>query len=194
MNKISILFISILLVVSLSAQPTKWGFDPAHSKVKFSVAHMMISEVDGQFNKYDGTVSAEQKNFSDAQISFTIDVNSIDTDNADRDKHLKSPDFFNTDEHPSISFKSTGMKPDGEGKYKLTGDFTMLGVTKPITLDVKFGGTIKDPYGNTKAGFKITGTINRNDWGLKYNSVMDTGGLMIGEEVDIVCNIELIRQ
>lgn len=193
--KKTVLSLSILLlaIISLSAQETKWGFDKAHSKIQFDVNHMVISEVSGQFQEYEGTIVTSKKDFSDARINFSIDVKSIDTDNEDRDKHLRSADFFNVEKYPKITFSSKEMKKVGENLYQLIGDLVLLGVTKEVTLDAKYGGTVKDPYGNVKAGFKITGVIDRTDFGLKYNSVMDTGGLMLGEEIAIICKIELIK-
>lgn len=190
----AIIAVLTLIVFSATAQKTKWTFDKVHSKIQFDIAHMVISEVTGQFHDYEGEVFSDEKDFSDAKIDFNINVNSIDTDDEKRDGHLKGADFFDAAKYPKITFKSTSMKKAGENRYKLTGDFTMHGVTKAITLDVKYGGTIKDPYGNTKAGFKITGIIDRTDFGLKYNSVMDSGGLMLGEEVIITCKVELVKQ
>ena len=194
MKKTFLILSSLILVfTSIYAQETKWAFDKAHSKIQFDVSHMVISEVSGQFKEYDGVVISTNEDFSDAKINFSIDVTSIDTDNEDRDKHLRSADFFDVAKYPKITFKSKSMKKIGENQYKLTGDLTMHGITKEVTLDVKYGGTVKDPYGNIKAGFKITGVINRTDFGLKYNSVMDNGGMLIGEEVTITCKVELIK-
>lgn len=193
MRRLGLLVTTILLVTFANAQTTNWNIDASHSNIRFSVSHMVISEVEGNFTKYEGTVTASEADFSDAQVTFTIDVSSINTNDTDRDDHLRGEDFFNVDKNPSIIFKSKSMEKVGENKYKVTGDFTMNGVTKEITMDAKYGGTIKDPWGNTKAGFKISGTIDRTLWGLKYNSKMDTGGLMIGEEIEIVCNIELVK-
>lgn len=190
---ILILSILFLAIISVSAQETKWNFDKAHSKIQFDVVHMVISEVSGQFQEYEGTVLTSKEDFSDAKIDFSIDVKSIDTDNEDRDKHLRSADFFDVEKYPKITFLSKKMKKVGKNQYKLTGDFTLHGVTKEVTLDAKYGGTVKDTYGNIKAGFKITGVINRTDFGLKYNSIMDTGGLMIGEDITITCKVELIK-
>ncbi|PLX04827.1 MAG: polyisoprenoid-binding protein [Marinilabiliales bacterium] len=194
MKKLSIL-LSFMLIASLGmyAQKTTYGFDKAHTNVRFTISHMVITEVDGNFSDFEGKVVTTKEDFSDADISFTIQVASINTDDDKRDEHLRSPDFFDVANHPEITFKSTSMEKVSDKKYKLSGDLTMHGVTKNITLDVKYGGTIVDPWGNTKAGFKLTGEINRLDWGLKYNSVMDSGGLLIGEEVGIVCNVQLIK-
>lgn len=193
MRRLGLLVSAILLVVITNAQTTNWNIDASHSNVRFSVSHMVISEVEGNFTKFEGTVATSKEDFSDAVVSFTIDVSSVNTNDADRDDHLKGEDFFNVDKNPSIIFKSTSMEKVGENKFKVTGDFTMNGVTKEITLNAKYGGTINDPWGNTRAGFKISGTIDRTLWGLKYNSKMDTGGLMIGEEIEIVCKIELVK-
>ena len=192
-NKLIVFMLLLSWVVSVSAQEAKWSFDNAHSKIQFDVAHMVISEVSGQFHDYEGIVVTTKEDFSDAKIDFSIDVKSIDTDAENRDTHLKSADFFDATKYPKIIFKSKTMKKAGTNRYKLTGNFSMHGVTKEITLDVKYGGTIKDPYGNLKAGFKITGVIDRTDFGLTYNSVMETGGLIIGEDVTITCKIELIK-
>jgi polyisoprenoid-binding protein YceI len=193
MRKLGLTMGAILMVALTYAQTANWGFDQSHSSVRFAVSHMVISEVEGNFTDFEGTVTSNKADFSDASIVFSIIVGSIDTDDEKRDEHLRGGDFFNVEKFPTIKFKSTSMEKVGDNKFKVTGDFTMLSVTKEVTFDVKYGGTIKDPWGNTKAGFKVTGTIDRTDWGLKYNSTMDTGGVMIGEDVDIVCNFELIK-
>lgn len=193
MRKLGVLTAALLMAAFLQAQTSNWGFDKSHSNVRFAVSHMVISEVEGNFSEFEGNVESGKADFSDAKVDFTLVVNSINTADEDRDAHLKNEDFFSTDKYPTIKFSSKSMKKAGDNKYKLTGDFSMMGVTKSITLDAKYNGTVTDPWGNTKAGFKITGTIDRTEWGLKYNSTMDTGGLMIGEDVGIVCNIELIK-
>lgn len=195
MKKVKLISAVLLIAaLSASAQKTTWSFDKTHSKVQFDISHMVISEVSGRFLDYEGTVLADKGDFSDAKIDFSIDVKSIDTDDEKRDQHLRSPDFFDAAQYPKITFKGKSMKKIGENKYKLTGDFTLHGVTKTIELNVVYGGTVKDPYGNIKAGFKVTGVINRTDFGLKYNSIIDSGGLMIGEEVTIICKFELIKK
>ena len=193
MRKLITTMAAIMMVVLTYAQTANWGFDQSHSNVRFAISHMVISEVEGNFNSYEGTVRSTKSDFSDAVVKFTINVTSIDTDDEKRDEHLRNEDFFNVEKFPTITFQSTSIKIIGKNKYEVTGDFTMLGITKEITMNAAYGGTIVDPWGNTKAGFKVTGTIDRTDWGLKYNSTMDTGGLMIGEDVDIVCNFELIK-
>ncbi len=193
MKKLSITLVAIFFVAFTYAQTANWGFDQSHSNVRFAVSHMVISEVEGNFGSFEGTVRSKTDDFSDAAIEFTINVTSIDTDDKKRDDHLRNEDFFNVEKFPTMKFESNSIKKISDNKLEVTGQFTMNGVTKEITLDAKHGGTINDPWGNTKAGFKVTGTINRTDWGLKYNSKLDTGGLMIGEEVDITCNFELIK-
>lgn len=183
----------MLGLISATAQNTKWAFDKSHSKIQFDVDHMVISEVSGQFHEYDGTILSDKADFSDAKIDFFIEVKSIDTDDEKRDGHLQSADFFDVAKYPKIIFKSTSMKKVGNKLYKLTGELTMHGVTKTVTLDAKYGGTITDPYGNVKAGFKVSGVIDRTAFDLKYNSAMDSGGLMIGEEVTITCKLELLK-
>jgi len=188
-------FLAIFLIaVSANFAQTKWDVDKSHSKVGFSVAHLVIAEVEGKFNNFNGTIVTNGDNFEDAKIDFTIDVNSIDTDNDGRDKHLKSDDFFNAEKFPNITFKAKSMTKIGDKKYKLIGDFTMRDVTKEIALDVKFNGMTKDPWGNTKAGFKITGEANRFDYGLKWNKTVETGGLVVGDMVTLLINLELAKQ
>ena len=194
MKKISLL-LTVLFTAGFSvhAQDT-WKFDAAHSNIKFNVEHLVISEVSGQFKTFDGEFKSGGEDFSGSEISFTIDVNSIDTENEKRDGHLKSDDFFSAEKFPSITFVGKSMeKVDGKN-YKLTGDLTIRDVTKTVELNVKHGGTIVDNRGNTKAGFKITGAINRFDYGLKWNAAMEAGGLVVGEDVEIICNVELQKQ
>ena len=191
MKKLS-LVIAFFSLVTLNAQ-TKWGFDPSHSSVRFAVNHMVISEVEGQFLTYEGTIETSKDDFSDAKINFVVDVASVDTDNEKRDGHLKSADFFETETYPKMTFKSTSIETKAKGKYVVKGNLSLHGVTKEVTLNMSYGGTVKDPWGNTKAGLKVTGNINRTDFGLKYNSVMETGGLLIGEDVAITCKFELVK-
>lgn len=191
MKKLSIT-IALFSLALVQAQTT-WNFDPAHSSIRFAVDHMVISEVEGQFSTYEGSVIATNDDFSDAKINFVIDVNSVDTDNEKRDAHLKNADFFETEKYPKMTFVSTSVEKITEGKYNLKGKLTLHGVTKEISLAMTYGGTVKDPWGNTKAGLKVTGVINRTDFGLKYNSVLEAGSLMIGEEVTITCKVELVK-
>lgn len=173
------------------AQATKmWKVDNVHSAVKFSVSHLVISEVDGSFKVYNGSISTTKDDFSDAVIDFSIDVNSINTDNAMRDGHLKGDDFFNAATYPTMTFKSTSFKKKEGNMYELVGNLTVRNVTKKVVFDVKYGGTVKDAYGNTKAGFKATGSINRFDYGLKWNALTEAGGATVGAEVSLSANLE----
>lgn len=191
MKKLSIL-IAVFGISMMSAQ-SKWNIDASHSSIRFAVDHMVISEVEGIFSTYEGSIITTKADFSDAKINFTVDVNSVNTDNAKRDEHLRGADFFETEKYPKMTFVSTSVQKTGENKYSLTGKLSLHGVTKEITLAMTYGGTTKDPWGNTKAGLKVTGVINRSDFGLKYNSVLEAGSLMIGEEVTITAKVELAK-
>lgn len=173
---------------------TTWVVDPIHSDVQFKIKHLVISTVTGAFNQFEGSATATGEGFDDVKANLKIDVKSIDTKNADRDGHLKTGDFFDADTHPEITFSSTGWKKVGEDEFELNGNLTLKGITKPVTLKVEFGGIEKDAYGNTKAGFEITGKINRKEFGLTYNSLTETGGLALGEEIKLVSNIQLAKQ
>lgn len=177
---------------SLSAQ-TKWVIDPIHSSVNFNIEHLVISEVEGKFNKYNGTISTAKPDLTDAVIEFSIDVNSIDTDNEMRDKHLIADDFFDAAKYPKMTFKSTSFKKVSANKYVLTGNLTIHGITKPAKFDVTYGGTAKDGYGNVKAGFKAKGIINRFDYGLKYNSLTEAGGATLGKDVEIDLKLQFAQ-
>lgn len=194
MKKLVLKTLTVLALMSGSAFAQKWNLDKSHSKVTFSVTHMMISETEGKFKIYDGSVTSSKEDFTDAQIEFSIDVNSIDTDDEARDKHLKSDDFFNAEKFPTMKFKGKQLKKVSGKNYKLIGDLTIRDVTKPVEMDVVFGGIQKDPWGNTKAGFKVKGAINRKEYGLKWNAALETGGVVVSEEVNIECHIELAKQ
>lgn len=190
MKKINALLAFTLLTGAAFAQTT-WMIDKSHSKVGFSVAHMAVSEVEGKFNDFEGTIVSKTEDFNGAQVEFTAKTASIDTDNERRDGHLKSPDFFEAEKYPDTKFKGTLVK-DG-GKYKLKGDFTMHGVTKPVEFDVTYGGTINHGRG-TKAGFKLTGKINRQDYGLTWSNKVPTGEMVVGDEVELVVKVELDKK
>ncbi|MCB2204527.1 YceI family protein [bacterium] len=189
-------FLPLLLVgLTLTAtSQTTWRFDHAHSKIGFGVTHMVIAEVDGNFKDYEGTVTTKGDDFSNASVKFTVDVASIDTDNDKRDDHLRSDDFFNASKFPKMVFVGTSMKKTGKNTYKLMGDLTIRDVTKPVTLDVKHNGTIKDPWGNTRAGFHMTGALNRFDYNLKWNTLTEMGGAVVGKEVRLDIDVELIQE
>lgn len=175
------------------AQDTYWTIDPVHTTIGFNATHLVISEVSGKFLEFSGNVkSLNDENFSNADVSLTIFTASVDTDNAERDKHLKSKDFFDVNRHPRMTFKSTRVRRLQGDEYKLYGDLTINGITKPVVLDLKHGGTIVDPIdGITKAGFKLSGVINRYDFGLKWNIAKAAESFAVGEEVELVCNVRL---
>ena len=191
MKNLLVLSAFVLFTLFAAKAEDTWSLDASHSNVKFEVTHLVVSTVEGSFKKFDGTLKSSKADFSDAVINFTVDINSINTENEKRDAHLKSDDFFNAEKYPTMSFKSTSFKPAGKGKYKLTGDLTIRDVTKKVTFDVTFGGTVKDPWGNTKAGFKAKTKINRFDYHLKWDSKIETGGLVVSKDVDIMLNVEL---
>lgn len=193
-NLFSTAALSVMMIGGITAQ-TNWKVDASHSKLGFSVVHMMVAETEGKFKVFDGAVNSKSEmDFTDAAISFTADAASINTEDEKRDGHLKSPDFFDVAKFPNISFKSTSMKPDGKGKttYILEGELTMHGVTKKVKLNaIGASKTVKDPYGNIKNGFKVTGTVNRKDFGLMWNAALEAGGVAVSDEVQITLNIEL---
>jgi polyisoprenoid-binding protein YceI len=191
--KNSLVILSTVIASAVSAQST-WKADVSHSSVKFSVAHLVVSETEGTFKVYDANVAAAKDDFTDAKIDFTIDVNSINTDNEMRDKHLKSDDFFNAEKFPKIVFKGISFKKVSGNKYVLEGDLTIRDVTKKVKLDVVYGGTVKDPYGNTKAGFKVTGVVDRLAYGLKWNALTEAGGAVVGKDVELTAKLELQKQ
>lgn len=169
-----------------------WTYDPLHTKIQFTARHLIISEVAGHFNKFDIKLTAD-KDFTDSEVEVTIDVNSIDTGIVDRDNHLKSPDFFEAEKYPQITFKSTKVEKVDDEEFKLFGDFTIKNITKPIELKVIYGGTITDPWGKTRAGFKVLGSINRFDYDLKWNALIETGGAVVGKTINIVCDVEVVK-
>ena len=167
---------------------SKWSIDAMHSEVEFKVKHLMISTVTGKFSSYSGDIESSNEDFTEAKISFTADVKSISTGNEQRDGHLQSDDFFNSESFPQIKFISTGM-----GKNKLVGDLTIRDVTKSVELNIEYNGKMNDPYGNTKAGFEVSGKINRSDFDLKWSATTEAGGIVVSDEVKIICNIQLIK-
>lgn len=190
----SLIFSFLLFTTYLaSAQGTVWNLDRSHSSVNFEVDHMVVSETSGQFKDFSMNVKSDKADFTDAVFDITMKVESINTDDEKRDGHLKSGDFFDAAKYPTITFKGRKFQKVKGNVYKVTGDMTMHGVTKTLTLNAKFNGTVKDPWGNTRAGIKVTGEIDRYAFGLKYNSTLEAGGLAVGQMVRINCNIELIK-
>ena len=174
---------------------TTWVLDPTHSEVQFKIKHLMITNVTGSFTSFEVNATTEDEDFSKATISFKALVDSISTNNEQRDAHLKSADFFEAEKFPAITFTSTKADSiDIDGTFNLYGDLTIKEVTKNVKLNVEFGGVTKDPYGNTKAGFTISGKINRKDFGLSWNAALETGGVMVSEEVRISSEIQLVKQ
>lgn len=168
---------------------TKWILDKSHSEVQFKVKHMVISTVSGEFLDFDAHAETADDSFANPSFEFEAKVDSINTKNPQRDEHLKSDDFFNAGEFPALSFKGKGL----EGN-KLNGEITIKGVTKPITLNADFGGVIKDPYGNQRAGFEFEGEVNRKDFGLNWSATTEAGGLVVADKVKLIVNLELIKQ
>lgn len=176
-----------------AAVKTKWGVDASHSEVQFKVKHLVIATVTGFFRKFSGAVESESEDFDGAKVNFSIDTTSIDTNVADRDGHLKSPDFFAADQYPTIEFKNGVLKKVSGENYKLTGDLTIKDVTKRVELTAEFNGIVADPWGNTRAGFEINGVINRKDYNLTWSAVTEAGKLVVADDVKLHFNIEVVK-
>ncbi len=172
---------------------TTWAIDPMHSEVQFKIKHLVISTVTGSFKKFDGKMVTEGNDFSNAQVNFTMDVKSIDTNQAQRDGHLQGNDFFESDLYPEIKFQSTSFTKENLNNYKMIGNLTIKGVTKPVALDVEYGGFEKDMYGNFKHGFEVTGKVNRREFGMTYNALTEAGGLTLGEDIKLSANIQVVK-
>ncbi len=173
---------------------TTWSLDPAHSEVQFKIKHLVISTVTGTFKVFGGSVVSNGEDFENSTINFSIDTNSIDTNQADRDGHLKSDDFFASEKYPTINFSSTAIVKVSETEFKLIGDLTIRDVTKSVTLDAELGGIMVDPYGNTKVGFEVNGKINRKDFGLTWSAVTEAGGVVVSDEVKLHINVQFAKQ
>jgi polyisoprenoid-binding protein YceI len=171
---------------------TKWIIDPTHSEVAFKVKHLVISTVTGYFRKFEGAAESASEDFNGASVTFSLDVNTIDTNQSDRDQHLKSADFFDTASFPSIAF--AGKLVNQGGEYQLQGDFTLKGITQQVTLDVTYGGTVADPYGQTKAGFEIEGKLNRKDFGLTWSAITEAGSVVVSDQVRLQLSVQLVKQ
>ena len=196
-NWISSSLIALVLVIAapLAASADTWQIDPVHTTVGFSVRHMMISNVRGQFTKVAGTITAKDSDPASVKVEATIETSSIDTRSADRDADLKSANFLDVAKYPTMTFKSKKIEPAGTGKWKMVGDLTLHGVTKEVTLDVE-GPTapIKDPYGNTRAGASATTKINRKDFGLTWSKALEAGGAVVGDEVTVSIDVEAVKK
>ncbi|TCJ14426.1 polyisoprenoid-binding protein [Flaviaesturariibacter flavus] len=173
---------------------TKWSLDPTHSELGFKIRHLMITNVSGSFQTFSVEAETEGTDFTTAKISVTADMASISTNNAQRDAHLRTADFFETEKHPELKFVSTRIEKVGSENFTLYGDLTLKGVTRPVKLNVEFSGVTKDPWGGERAGFTVNGKINRSDWGVSFNGALETGGVMLGEEVKIHSEAQLVKQ
>ncbi len=182
-----------MTTASTAVQPYlagSWTIDPVHTDVSFTVKHMMVSKVRGKFNVFSGDVVTGESPV-DSSVSATIDLSSIDTGNSDRDNHIRSADFFEVETHATMTYRSTGVRLDGDG-YVLDGELTLKGVTRPISLDLELGGFGPDPFGGTRAGFTATGELKRSDFGVDFNAVLETGGVVVSDKVAITLEIEAV--
>ena len=180
---------------ALVTTQTRWSIDQAHCEIAFKVRHLMIAHVKGTFKIFDASIYTNSTDFLTTEVDLWIDPASISTGDSKRDEHLKSPEFFDVDKHKQITFTSSTIgKPGPDGTQELWGELTIIGITKNVKLNVLFGGLVKDPWGNEKAGFTISGKINRSDWGLVWNANIESGGVMVSDEVMISCEIELINK
>ena len=173
---------------------TKWLLDPMHSELQFKIKHLMISNVSGALKNFHAEVETEEEDFSTAKISLIAEMDSISTNNEQRDAHLRNADFFEVERYPELKFKSVKIENSDIDIFALYGELTIKGVTKPVKLNVEFNGTTKDPWGGERAGFVVTGKINRGDWGVNFNGVLEAGGLLLGEEVKINSELEFVKQ
>jgi polyisoprenoid-binding protein YceI len=174
-------------------ETTKWNLDTMHSEINFKVKHMMIANVSGGFTSFNVNVETPGEDFSKAKIDFTADAASINTNNEQRDGHLKSPDFLDTEKFPQLVFNSKEIVKKTDEDFELKGDLTIKDVTKPVSLTVNFGGIGKDPYGNTKAGFTVEGKVNRKEFGLNWNAALEAGGVLVGEDLKLMAEIQLAK-
>ena len=172
---------------------TKWVIDPAHSELQFKVKHMMITNINGEFRNFDASVETMDDDFTKGRMNVVIDATSVFTNNADRDNHLKSPDFFDAEHFQNLEFEGTSIKKLDDENFQLKGMLTIKGVQKPVVLDMEYGGIQKDPWGNEKAGFTLSGKINRKEWGLNWNAALEAGGVLVSEDVKINAEIQLKR-
>ena len=171
-----------------------YKIDPAHSEITFKVKHLVISTVSGSFSKFDATMESNKDDFSDASISFEADINSITTNNEQRDAHLKSADFFHAEQFPKITFQSTSFEKKSDNEYILNGNLSILGETRPVSLKAEHGGDVIDPWGQHREGFEIEGKIKRSDFGLKWNALTEAGGAVVSDDVRLHLNVEMVKQ
>jgi polyisoprenoid-binding protein YceI len=171
-----------------------WSIDPSHSEIGFKVKHMMFTNVSGKFNDFKATIENNENEFETSTISFSAQVESIDTNNIDRDNHLRSADFFDVENFPEISFQSTNIKKNNESQFEISGDLTIKEATVNVTLEAEYSGIMKDPWGNTKIGLSLSGKINRKEFGLNWNAALETGGVLVGENINLLIEAQLIKQ
>jgi len=171
----------------------KWALDTSHSELQFKVKHLVISTVTEAFKVFGGELSSTQDDFSGASVTFQADVSSVDTGNSQRDEHLRSADFFDASQFPSMNFEAGELKKIDEENYELSGNLSIRGISKPVKLNVSYGGTMTDPYGNVKAGFEVNGKINRKDFGLTWSAVTEAGGVVVSDEVRILANVQFVK-
>ena len=175
-------------------ESTIWVLDPTHSELQFKIKHLMISSVSGQFNRFKGTVETNGDDFTTAKVHFEAEIDSISTNNQQRDEHLRAADFFHSENYPNLVFEGERMERTGGDEYKLHGTITIKGISRNLALDVEFGGITTDPWGNTRTGFSVSGKINRQDYGISFGAVSETGGLLLGDEVKINANVQFVKQ
>lgn len=173
---------------------TTWAIDPTHSEIGFKVKHMMFTNVSGKFDSFTAEIENEEAAFETSDIHFTAEVKSINTGNADRDNHLRSADFFDTDAFGSLRFKSTSVTKVNEGQFEIKGELTLKDVTKGISLGAEYSGLMKDPWGNTRIGLSLSGVINRKDFGLTWNAALETGGVLVGEDIKLHAEVQFVKQ
>lgn len=173
---------------------TKWALDPTHSEIVFKVKHLMITNVKGEFRKFSAAITSAGNDFSKATVVANIDASSVFTNNDDRDGHLKGADFFDVENHKELAFEGNSFTKLDDENYQLKGNLTIKGVTKEVTFDVEFGGINKDPWGNEKAGFSLSGKINRKEWGLNWNAALETGGVLVSDDVKINAEVQFVKQ
>lgn len=178
----------------MSKSTTKWSLDPLHSEITFKIKHLMITNVSGNFKKFDVSVETNGEDFTTASINAKIDVDSINTNNEQRDAHLRNADFFEVDKYPEISFTSTHVEKLDDENFNLYGNLTIKETTKPVKLSLEYGGVTKDAWGNYKAGFSLSGKINRHEFGVSFNPVLETGNVALGEEIKISGEIQLVKE
>ena len=191
---VSTLLVMLLFTSLLVSAETKYAIDPSHTSVDFTVSHMVISSVTGKFKEVSGSLTAKGDDFTDARIDVLIPAKSINTENEKRDQHLRGADFFDVEKFPDVKFKSVSVKKTADNTYIISGDLTMHGVTKTVDLKTTFKGSVKSPWGQTVVAFKATTVLPRKEWGLSWNKAMEAGGVLVGEDVELTLNVELVKQ